>query len=73
MGTKVPWSRKQQPTAVFLPGKSHGQRSLAVYSLWDRKEWNTTEQLRARTLTMYAHTCSRTHTHTHTHTHVSGL
>ena len=25
---KIPWRRKSQPTAVFLPGKSHGQRSL---------------------------------------------
>ena len=26
---KIPWSRKWQPTPVLLPGKSHGQRSLA--------------------------------------------
>ena len=26
---KIPWSRKWQPTEVFLPGKFHGQRSLA--------------------------------------------
>ena len=25
---KIPWGRKWQPTPVFLPGKSHGQRSL---------------------------------------------
>ena len=31
---KVPWRRKWQPTPVFLPGKSHGQRSLAGYSPW---------------------------------------
>ena len=31
-----------QPTPVFLPGESHGQRSLAGYSLWDRKESDTT-------------------------------
>ena len=31
---KVPWSRKWQPIPIFLPGKSHGQRSLAGYSLW---------------------------------------
>ena len=29
---KIPWRRKWQPTSVFLPGKSHGQRSLAGYS-----------------------------------------
>ena len=26
---KIPWRRAWQPTAVFLPGDSHGQRSLA--------------------------------------------
>ena len=31
---KIPWSRKWQPTAIFSPGKFHGQRSLAGYSLW---------------------------------------
>ena len=30
--------RKWQPTPVFLPGESHGQRSLVGYSPWDRKE-----------------------------------
>ena len=29
---KIPWNRKWQPTPVFLPGKSHGQGSLAGYS-----------------------------------------
>jgi len=28
---KIPWRRAWQPTPVFLPGESHGQRSLAVY------------------------------------------
>ena len=42
---KIPWKRKRQPTAVFLPGKSHGQRSLVGYSLWGCKESVTTEQL----------------------------
>ena len=32
-----------QPTSVFLPGKFHGQKSLAVYSPWDCKESNMTE------------------------------
>ena len=31
---KIHWRRKWQPTPVFLPGKSHGQRSLAGYSPW---------------------------------------
>ena len=29
---KIPWRRKWQPTPVFLPGKSYGQRSLVGYS-----------------------------------------
>jgi len=29
---KIPWGRARQPTPVFLPGESHGQRSLASYS-----------------------------------------
>ena len=40
---KIPWRRKWQPTPVFLPGKSHGQRSLVGYSPWGRKELDTTE------------------------------
>ena len=35
---KISWRRKWQPTPVFLPGKSHGQRSLVGYSLWGCKE-----------------------------------
>ena len=35
---KDPWRRKWQPTPVFLPGKSHGQRSLAGYSPWSNEE-----------------------------------
>ena len=45
---KIPWSRKWQPTLVFLPGKFHGQRSLAGYSLWGLKESFTTEQERQK-------------------------
>ena len=40
---KIPWSRAWQPTPVFLPGDSHGQRSLAGYSPWGCKESDTTE------------------------------
>ena len=28
---KFPWRRKWQPTAVFVPGKSHGWRNLVGY------------------------------------------
>ena len=40
---KIPWRRKWQPTPVFLPGESYGQRSLADYSPWGRKESDTAE------------------------------
>ena len=36
------WRRKWQPIQVLLPGKSHGQRSLACYSQWGCKESDTT-------------------------------
>ena len=36
---KIPWRRKWQPTPIFLPGKSHGQRSLKGYSPWDHRVW----------------------------------
>ena len=39
---KIPWRRKWQPTPVFLPGKSHGPRSLIGYRPWGRKESDTT-------------------------------
>ena len=37
-----PWVR---PTQLFLPGEFHGQRSLAGYSPWGRKDSDVTEQL----------------------------
>ena len=36
---RFPWRRQWQATPVFLPGESHGQRSLVVYSPWGHKEW----------------------------------
>ena len=42
---KNPWRRQWQLTPIFLPGESHRQRSLVGYSLWGRKESDTTEQL----------------------------
>ena len=41
--TFYPWRRKWQFTPVFLPGESHGQRSLVGYSSWDCKESDMTE------------------------------
>ena len=39
---KIPWRNKWQPIAVFSPRESHGQKSLAGYSPWGRKELDTT-------------------------------
>jgi len=40
-----PLRRDRLPTPVFLPGESHGQRSLVGYSSWGCKELDTTERL----------------------------
>ena len=40
---KIPWSRKWLPTPVFLPGESHGQRSIVGYTPWGHKASDTTE------------------------------
>ena len=40
---RIPWRRKCRPTPLFLPGKSHGQRSLEGYSPWGCKESDVTE------------------------------
>ena len=40
---KIPWRRKWQPTPVFLPGESHGQRNLAGYSPAGHKGSDMTE------------------------------
>ena len=37
------WRRKWQPTPVFLPGESHGWRSLVGCRLWGHTELDTTE------------------------------
>ena len=42
---KIPWRRKWQPTPIFLPGESHGQRSLVGYGPQGRKESDRTERL----------------------------
>ena len=43
LGWEDPWKREWQPTPVFLPGESHGQRRLAGYSPWYCKELDMTE------------------------------
>ena len=39
---KIPWRRKWQPTLVFLPGESHGQRSLVGSQAMELQESDTT-------------------------------
>ena len=51
-----PWSRKWQPTPIFLLGKFHGQRRLVGYSLGNRKK-----------LHMIEHTCNLKYIHIYTH------
>ena len=55
---KIPWRRAWQPTAVFLPGETHRQRSLEGYSPWGHRETGLSTRA-----------CMHTHTHTHKHTH----
>ena len=40
---KIPWRRKWQLIPVFLPGQSHGQKSLAGYGPWGCKGYNMTD------------------------------
>ena len=46
---RILWKRKWQSTPVFLPGESHGQRSLTGYSPWGCKESDMTERLTTTT------------------------
>ena len=46
---KIPWRRKGQPTPVYFPGKSHGQRSLSGCSPWSCKESDMTEHTHTHT------------------------
>ena len=61
LGQEDQVEKEWQPTPIFMPGKFHGQRSLADYSPWGckvRHNWAT------------KHTHIHAHTHTHTHTHM---
>ena len=40
-----PWRRKRQPTPLFLPGESHGQRSLAGYRPWGHRSQTQLKRL----------------------------
>ena len=43
LGWEDPLEKGMASTPVFWPGESHGQRSLAGYGLWGRKESDMTE------------------------------
>ena len=49
---KIPWRRKWQTASVFLPGESHGQRSLVGYSPWGCRELDMTEPTCTRQIIM---------------------
>ena len=46
---KIPWRKEWLPTPVFLPGDSHGLRSLAGCSPWGHKELDVTEHAHTHT------------------------
>ena len=53
---KIPWRRKWQLTQVFLPGKFHGQRSLAVHGVAKGQTWlskNTSQWNRVKSSEIY--------------------
>ena len=50
---KIPWRRIWQPTSVFLPRESHGQKSLVGYSPWGCKEPGMTELLSVHTFLLH--------------------
>ena len=56
---KLPWRRKWQPTPVFLPGKFHGERSLAGYSTRGHKELDTNKHTR---ISIYPKTNTKNYT-----------
>ena len=49
LGQEEPLEKERQPTPVFLPGKSYGQRILVGCGRWGHKELDMTE------VTSYAH------------------
>ena len=58
---KIPWKKNRPPTPLFLPGKSHGRRSLVGCSPWGRCESDTTEQLHFWTFRLLSAVLSQHH------------
>ena len=52
---KTPWRRAWQSTLVFLPGESHGQRSLVGYSPWGRRVGHNWSELSTPTLVQWSY------------------
>ena len=61
---KILWNRKWQPAPTLLPGKSHGQRSLAGYNPWGHKEADTTERLSKHMSPYIKYLCVGVYTYT---------
>ena len=59
---KISQRKKWQPTPVFLPGESHGQRSLVGYSPWGHQELDKTEQAKRRALALMGEDLGETQT-----------
>ena len=57
LGWEDPLEEAWQPTPVFLPGESHGQRSLAGYHPWGHKGSDTTEVTEFNTHQVYKGAC----------------
>ena len=53
---RFPWRRKWQPAPVFLPGKSHGQRSLVSCNAWGRKRVGHHQETKQQHGYRYRHT-----------------
>ena len=53
---RSPGEGNGNPLQLFLPGESHGQRSLAGYSPWGHKESDMTEQLKLTNTMVYTQT-----------------
>ena len=62
----IPWRKAWQRIPVFLPGDSHGQRSLAGYTVHGVAKVRHDLTIKPPP---YIHTQAQTHTHTLTHTH----
>ena len=60
---KIPWRREWQATPVFLPGESHGQKSLVGYSPWGCKESDMTSTFTFHFNVLYSAAMNKTNPH----------